>query len=56
MIRYDPTIADLTSNFFVLCTNMKVTNIIIHSGWSLASIFMKERVKADYIVIQKLCV
>ena len=24
MIRYDPTQVDLTSNFFVLCTNMKV--------------------------------
>ena len=24
MIRYDPTLVDLTSNFFVLCTNMKV--------------------------------
>ena len=24
MIRYDPTPVDLISNFFVLCTNMKV--------------------------------
>ena len=24
MIRYDPTLVDLTSNFFVLCTNVKV--------------------------------
>ena len=24
MIRYDPTLVDLTSNIFVLCTNMKV--------------------------------
>ena len=24
MIRYDPTLVDLTNNFFVLCTNMKV--------------------------------
>ena len=23
-IRYDPTLEDLTSNFFVLCTNVKV--------------------------------
>ena len=23
-MRYDPTIVDLTSNFFVLCTNVKV--------------------------------
>ena len=25
MIRYDPTLVDLTCNFFVLCTNMKVS-------------------------------
>ena len=24
MIRYDPTLVDLTSNFCVLCTNVKV--------------------------------
>ena len=24
MIRYDPTLMDLTSNLFVLCTNMKI--------------------------------
>ena len=24
MIRYDPTLVDMTSNFFVLCTMMKV--------------------------------
>ena len=24
MIRYDTTLVDLTSDFFVLCTNMKV--------------------------------
>ena len=24
MIRYDPTLVDLTSYFFVLCTNVKV--------------------------------
>ena len=38
----DPTPVDLTSNFFVLCTNMNFIYIIIHSGWSLAWIFMKE--------------
>ena len=27
MIRYDPTLVDLTSNFFVLCTNVKVNLI-----------------------------
>ena len=36
MIRYYPTLVDLTSNFFnVLFPNMKVY-IIIHSRWSLA--------------------
>ena len=24
MIRYDPTLVDMESNFFVLCTNLKV--------------------------------
>ena len=24
MIRYDPTLVDLTRNFFVICTNVKV--------------------------------
>ena len=24
MIRYNPTLEDLTSNFFVICTNLKV--------------------------------
>ena len=24
MIRFDPTLLDLTSNFFALCTNMEV--------------------------------
>ena len=41
-MRYDPTLVDRTSNFFVLCTNLKVY-IIIHSGRSLARIFMKKR-------------
>ena len=27
MIRYDPTPVDLTSNYFVLCTNVKVIYI-----------------------------
>ena len=44
VIRYDPTLVDLTSNFFVLCNvqTWKFNYIIIHSGWSLAWIFMKE--------------
>ena len=51
MIRYDPTLVDLTSNFFVLCTNMNVfIYIIIHSGLSLAWIFMKERVYLSEIL------
>ena len=45
----DPTQVGLTSNFFVLCTNMKVLNRIIHSWWSLARIFMEERVKFTII-------
>ena len=46
MIRYDPTLVDLASYFFVLCTNLKVFlyTVIIHSGWSFAWIFMKEMV------------
>ena len=44
MIRYDHTLVDLISHFFVLCTNVKFICIIIHSGWSLALIFMNERV------------
>ena len=32
MIRYDPTLADLTSNFFVLCTNVKVS-LYNYSQW-----------------------
>ena len=36
MIRYDPTLVDFTSNFFILCTNVKVYLYNIHSGWSLA--------------------
>ena len=45
MIRYDPTLVELTSNFLVLCTNVKFILWISHSGWSLAWIFMKEMVK-----------
>ena len=34
---------DLTSNFFVLCSNMNYFFIwYIHSGWSLASIFKRK--------------
>ena len=41
MIIYDPTLVDLTSNFLVLCTNLKVYYIIIHSGWGITWIFMR---------------
>ena len=46
MIRYVPTLLDLTSNFYVQMLVIK----IIHSGWSFAWISMKERVK---IVLQR---
>ena len=45
MIRYDHTLVDLTSNFFVLLQTWKFIYMIIHSAWSLVWIFMKERVK-----------
>ena len=43
LIRYDPTLVDLTSNFFVQYTQTWIfIYISIHSGWSLAWIFMVE--------------
>ena len=50
MIRYDPTVVDLTSIFFVLCTNTKIY-LNIHSGCSLARIVMKERVKRLIVTV-----
>ena len=44
----DPQLVDMTTNSFVLCTNVQVYLIIIHSGWCLAWIFMKERVNGPY--------
>ena len=44
MIKYDDTLVDLTSNFFFYVQMWKFIYIIIYSGWSLAWIFMKERV------------
>ena len=32
MISYAPTLVDLTSNFFVLCKNMKVNELFIVGG------------------------
>ena len=49
MIRYDPTLVDITSNFFVQCVQTFIY-IIIHSGWSKAWVFMKEKVKFFYQV------
>ena len=44
MIRYDPTLVDLTSIFFFLCPKVIVYLYIFHGGWSLiALIFMMER-------------
>ena len=45
MIRYDPTLVDMTSVFFLFHVQRQklIYIIIIHSGWSLAWIFMKER-------------
>ena len=48
MIRYDLTLVDLTSFLFYVQT-WKFIYIISHSGWSLAWIFMKERVKGTVI-------
>ena len=50
MIRYDPTLVDLTSNFFFYVQTWKFIYIIIYSGRSLAWIFMKEKVntKSSY--------
>ena len=46
---------DLTSNFFVICINMKVYTIK-HSGWSLARTFMKERVKREALYSHRISV
>ena len=47
MIRYDPTlyIVCLTSNFFVLCTNMKAY-LMNYSRW--VELSMRERVNIGY--------
>ena len=50
MIRYDPTLVDLTNNFFVLCTNVKVY-LYNYSSWvELSMICTKERVKYKHII------
>ena len=57
MIRYDPTLVDLTSNFFVQCTNVKVYAIIqwvelsmnIHEGKGQLSRLSKN--KPELIII-----
>ena len=50
MIRYDPSLVNLTNNFFALVVP-KFIYVIIHSGWSLAWIFIKERVKIFVVVL-----
>ena len=47
MIRYDPTLVELTSNFcvYMYVQTWKFIYKSIDSGWSLARIFMTERVK-----------
>ena len=42
MIRYDPTLMDLPSNFFVLCTNMKAY-IFNKSQWVELSMNIHEK-------------
>ena len=49
MSIYDPTLVDLTNNFSVLSTNVKVMYIINHSGWSYALMFMKEEVRQAHM-------
>ena len=45
VIRYNPTLVDLslTSNFLILIQKWTFIYIIIHSGWSLAWMFKKQR-------------
>ena len=38
MIRYNLTLVDLTSNLFILCSNVKLNFFIFLRGWSLALI------------------
>ena len=46
MIKYDPTLVYRTHNFFVLYVpTWKFIDIIIHSGWRLAWIFMRKGLK-----------
>ena len=55
MIRYDPTLVDMTKISLFYVQTWKFIYIIIHNGWSLAWIFMKERVKLllDQILMSK---
>ena len=44
MTRYDPTLADLTSNFFVLCIKVKVY-LFNYSEWVELIVNIQEKVK-----------
>ena len=37
MIRYDPTLVDLTSNFFVLCVQNEEVYLYNYSQWAVLS-------------------
>ena len=43
MIRYAPTLVDLTNDFFVLCTNVHVQYFYKNSKWVELSMSMHER-------------
>ena len=43
MIRYDPTLVDLTSNFFFLCINVKVYLYFMRGGGS-APVFLRNHI------------
>ena len=50
MIRYDPTLMDLTSNFFVLCTNLKayLYSIRVHDNSSKTISPIRQIVAYDF--------
>ena len=49
MIRYDPTLVDLASNFFVFCTEVKVY-LMNYSYWVELSMNIHER-KGSVIIL-----
>ena len=50
MIRYVPSLVDLTSNFFVPCTKEKVY-IMIYSGWRVKATLKPETNKIKWRVV-----